>query len=226
LILAYWRKKLFNKSQKELNKYNKAKIEFISDDRKGVICKLGNCDSIELKGLTKCDLKVINDAQNRIINSIIKQNCPLRLGILWGLFLEVENICHSDSLDTQDGKMFFQHNFVTTSKFRWELRPTLDFKLSDGIGFKIRPYIKLPMPWEWKVYREGEKFTDSRLDFPINMYIELNDKFEIEFNYMFYYDNAPNSILLEGLTPESSLLYLTANKVHHYFNFQVSYQFK
>ena len=225
-IMAYWYKKLFKNAQAKYNRFSQDRISVKSDENKVIVCQVENCVPIRLNGITASDFSALNNAQQRISNAILKQNSPLRLGMLFGVFYEVENIAHSDSLLTREGKKFFQHDFETTNKFRWEIRPTIDFKISEAASIKIRPQIKFGMPWEWKVDVAGKKEVDARIDFPIIFSLQLSDNFGVDLNYIYYYDHAPNSVLLNDKGPNDKPLYLTANQKHHFVQFQVSYQFR
>ncbi len=226
IILAHWGKKLFPASQASYDKYCEEQISFKSKDNKVIVCDVKNCVPIEARGITEADFGALNNAQKRITNSIIKNNSPLRLGLMLGFFFEVENVSHADSLMTQNGRQFFQHDFLTTSKFRWELRPTIDFRVSDAARFRIRPYLKGPMPWEYETEVDGKMELDYRVDFPIQFDISLNDQFSLSVHYIYFYDNAPSSIAVGAMDANKNPLYLTAKTAHHFYNFSASYSFK
>ncbi len=226
IIFAHWKKKLFPASQAMYDSYCEEKISFHSMDNQVVVCDVKNCVPIEARGITPSDFDVLNQAQKRISNTIIKDHTPLRVGFMIGAFYEIESSSHSDSLMTAEGMRFFSHDFTTVNKFRWEFRPTFDLRFSEGVRLKIRPFFKLPMPWEWETNVDGKKEIDARLDFPISLTFALSDKFSMSINYVLYYDNAPPSLLLEEKDVNGNPLYLTANKEHHYYAFQVNYAFR
>lgn len=226
IIVAHWRKKLFPGSKAKYDKYSQEQISFKSLDNQVVVCDVKNCVPIEAHGISEADFGVLNNSQERIMNTIIKNNSPLRLGLMLGVFFEVENVSHSDSLMTQSGMQFFQHNFLSTSKFRWELRPTIDFRVSDAARFRIRPYIKGPMPWELEANVNGEMELDYRLEVPINFDVSLSDQFSLSVRYIYFYDNAPSSFRVNALDQDKNPLYLTANQGHHFYSFNVSYSFQ
>ena len=226
IILAHWGKKLFPATQAMYDKYSEEQISFKSSHEKVIVCNVKDCVPIEAKGITESDFGVLNNSQKRITNSIIKNNAPFRLGLLLGVFFEVENASHADSLMTQNGMQFFQHDFLTTNKFRWELRPTVDFRVSNAARFRFRPYIKGPMPWELKTEVDGALEWDYRIEFPIRFDVSLSDQFALSLHYIYFYDNAPRSIAVGALDANKNQLYLTAKNEHHFYNFSVSYSFK
>ncbi len=224
LILAYWHPKLYKSAKKKYDFYKKDRLPLSSETDKIIVCEPEEiCVPIELKNIKKNDFDEINKSRQRIVNSIIKQNTPLRLGLLAGIFLEVENIVISDSLLIRNEKRFFQNDFDSSIKVRWEIRPTLDFRLSNNVFFKIRPYIKMPLGSSWRVNVEGKDVADIRIDFPIIVNIKASDKLSVNFNYTLFYDNAPNSTLIDNMQPNN--IFLTANKKHEFYNFSVGYQF-
>ena len=72
-----------------------------------------------------------------------------RLGVLFGLFGEIEKASVKDSVQIDAmGTMSEFNPELLNDALRWEIRPTLDFQFSDRWSMKIRPYFKGPMPWE------------------------------------------------------------------------------
>lgn len=226
IIFAHWRKKLFSKSQAVYDKYCEETISFKSMEDQVVVCDIKNCVPIETPGIQPEDFDALNQAQKRISNSIIKQHSPLRLGMMIGAFYEVESASHADTLLTDEGIRFFSHDFENANKFRWEVRPTFDVRFSEGVKLAIRPYLKLPMPWEWEVEVDGEMVIDARVEFPISLTFDLSDRFNLAINYVLYYDHAPASFRVPASAPDGSPLYLTANQEHHFYTFQVGYTFR
>ncbi len=225
IIIAYWRKKLLKRERKDIKKFDTSSINlFIHKTDSTKVCyELEDCKG-ELVGLDANDVDNFSKAQKRIKNSIIKNKSPFRGGALIGLFYEAESISHSDSLDTNIGKRYYEEEFDATNKLRWEIRPTLDFKLSPYVKIKIRPYFIMPMPWEWTAEVNGKKKVDYRIDFPFSLQTNYK-KMNIGFDYIFYYDNTPKSKLLAPLSPDNNPLYLTSNDNRHFYNMRVSYKF-
>ncbi|MEM7103827.1 MAG: hypothetical protein AAF502_11890 [Bacteroidota bacterium] len=226
MIFAHWSKKLHPDALDEYNAYNEERIKILYDSDQIIVCENDKCVPIKWEGLTKKDSAIFHRSQERIANSIIKRSTPLRIGLLVGAFLEVESISHEDSLLTQEGVKYFSNDFETSTKFRLDLRPTIDFRIGKDVRFKIRPYFKLPLPGEWTTNVDGQQVVDYRIECPVSFSASLSDKFGLNFSYTLFYDNAPNSYLVSDLGPSGVPLYLTANKVHHFYNFQVTYQFR
>ena len=220
VIIAHWQKKLNPAAEKEKKEVRDAFKNFKAVDSMLLIC-LNSClpiaDSISSK-----EFAHLKKSKKDLIHSIIKNNSPIRIGLLTGLFYELENSSFSDSISVGDTKEFIKRSFAPTNKLRWQLRPTLDFRfLDNSVGFKLRPYFKFPMPWDWTREVNGEDVFDFRMDFPMTMTIQLQESFSIELRHIIYFDNAPSNYLTEFLSPDGLPIYATSNKWNQLTTFQV-----
>jgi len=148
-------------------------------------------------------------------NKYRKSNSKLRLGLLAGMYFELEQNTVLDSI-TLDA----------ATSFRMTLRPTVDIHLNKGWKLKIRPYFKLPVPWDWNnvvVSPNGDK--DVRADYYIDMSVSLFSKLPggmvgIGFRYGIIYDNAPARTWYK-LSDDSYKL-LVNNDLHQSFKVALS----
>lgn len=221
IILAYWSTNLFKDFQQKIDNLNESRISFFPVNENIVFYKNKSKETILAIGITAKDSIDLTTALTNIEQTINKRFSPLRIGILFGVFYELENIVFSYSDETVTPQITAQVDFGTSSKYRWEFRPTLDLFIKEKLRLKIRPYFKMPMPWEWWKIVENKKKTDYRIDFPTILQFKIAENFDLLFEYSYCYDNAPNSIE----KPIKEFGFLTANETHQYVNFQVVYNF-
>jgi|GEM_PF-1396961 len=167
------------------------------------------------KELKSTDIDALNNERKNLIQTIRKLHAKMRVGILYGTFVEMENINFKDTVDFIDNmgakqRMQLSYDFQPTVKLRWELRPFIDLRPTEKLKFSIRPFIKLPMPWEWE---DEVKYVDAanninlsnkRFDFRVDCdaavsytFGDVNgtdSKFSMSLSYNLYYDNAPQRI--------------------------------
>ena len=222
-IFAFWSKKLSNSISVEKKELESAFEHFKINEDKFLLC-IDRCVPLLSNSVKNNDLALLHDSKDLLINSLIKQNSPFRGGVLLGMLFEIENTSFSDSLTTDSGRLYFKNSFKPTVRLRWQLRPTLDFKLFDNsVIFKFRPYLKLPMPWDWNQTVEGQEKFDFRFDFPMSMTIKIKDNFSIGLKHIIYYDNTPSSYLTSYLNQQNLPLYATLNRLHQISTFHVNF---
>lgn len=224
-IVAFWSKKLTPAGNAELNRLRKTELlppEAGSDSVR--LCVNGQCANLKRANPQTNDAELVYRARQQANVSLRKKYNRFRLALLSGLIVEAEKVSASDSLITVSGKQNFTQSYAASLHLRWEMRPTLDVKPSDNWTFKIRPYFKLPMPWEWySTVKSSNGFTskaiDYRLDVQTNLTIKLADWFNkqasVDIQYRILYDNAPRRSFLDpALSPTTAPLLLAAQKTH------------
>lgn len=179
-------------------------------------------DTVYIKKGAKALVKDLNEKQTQIIQGTIRDKTFIRFAFLTGIFYEIEKINFSDSFLTSTGTEYLPGNFDATNRLRWEIRPTIDFTLFEKVDIKLRSYIKLPVPdHRWTTLVDGKEEVDVRIETPLSMSMKLNENFELSLTYTNYFDNAPNSVLSNKVTPDLEPIYITANKLNELVTFQV-----
>ncbi|MEL7160374.1 MAG: hypothetical protein AAFN92_06435 [Bacteroidota bacterium] len=225
LIMASWSDKFAVDTVQERYDALDNKFKNISVKEGVLVSCLNDCIKLADK-ISQDEVDLIVESQNKIKNSIVKQNTPLRLGLLIGGFIEMENTMFSDSLETKDGKVFRAIDFTPALSFRWEVRPTIDFRVAqDAVFVKIRPYFKFPMPWNWTQKVRGKEVFNFRMDFPIEVAIKVTKDFEVALSHTFFYDNTPSSMLVDDLLGpvDDEPVFAVLNKLHQFSVFQVAF---
>ena len=219
IVIAKWSKKLPEKFEKEKAEFDKL-ASSCSDNKDSLFVCLNIMDTQINK-----NIKALLETQNKYSNRFRKKNAPLRYGILFGVFVEIEKMTIADSLNNNEGKrLLVTESFDATTRLRWELRPTFDIKLfKNSVDLKIRPYFKLPVPWNWTQLVDGKKEIDYRIDFPISLEIAVSDLVTLELNHTIYYDNTPPSIEQSQFSIDDDLVFLTGNKLHQLSRFKVKF---
>lgn len=227
IITAFWSRKLHEESQARYDRYHNDRIQWRANGPDAVNVTVRGYPSFTWSGIDSVALNTLQDSRERIANTIIKKRSPLRLGLLVGVFYEVESASASDELLTSGGPETFTRDFEVSNRFRWEMRPSINWRLSEEIYFKLAPFFKFPFPHEWKTPVADEQLIDARLDLFADLIFSLRDNFTLSIDYNFYYDFAPASTLLDDVVgPNGEPLYLTAERRHHFVNFSVGYQFR
>lgn len=224
-ILALWSKKLTPAGNAEMNRLHKTNLlppEAGSDSVR--LCVNGQCANLKRANPKNNDAELVYRARQQAKVALRKKYNRFRLALLSGLIVEAEKVSASDSLLTVSGKQNFTQSYNASLHLRWEMRPTIDVKPSDNWSFKVRPYFKLPMPWEWYstvISSNGytSKAIDYRLDVQTNLTIKLADWFNkqasVDIQYRVLYDNAPRRSFLDpSLSPGGVPLLLAAQKTH------------
>ncbi|MEZ5002777.1 MAG: hypothetical protein R2730_07055 [Chitinophagales bacterium] len=145
-----------------------------------------------------------------------KSKSKLRVALLTGLFFELQQTTVRDTIALDP-----------TYHFRWQMRPTMDIKLKDGWKVSLRPYFKMPMPWEWQdvvsdSFGNESARADFLVDFSGSITTQLASKrVEIGFIYHLVYDNAAPRIFIED-TDEGTSRLLKNNDLHQSFRMSMS----
>jgi len=232
LILAKWKKKIKDAEAAELSKFEEDLLKIDPVRNEILICQSKTaCNTINTRvALTEDDSTKLVGVQNTLKNGIYKRYSPLRAGVLLSGFLEIENISVTDSVLIQnDMGMTFRQSFVsdfeTTSRFRIGIRPTLDARLSRSVRISVRPYLKLPTPWQWRRPVEGVDEIDYRFELPVTLSFNADGNFGMRFNYTWFYDNVPNSFNTGFLDPSGNRAFLIAGDSREMYNMTVTYRF-
>lgn len=206
-------KKLF---QHEKISISKNRIEFCSKES----CSPLNGTSY--KGQSDEDGKVLKKAHRKLSNALKKKYSSFRLAMLTGVFYEIEKGNASDSVLVNNELTLITKDIETTNFLRWQLRPTLEFK-TDKFSFKLKPYLKLPMPWDWysdeTVGEIESKKVDYLADIQSSIVYQIDPKFSVGFVFRHLYDNAPKREVDESLGE-----LISASNDHTYFNFKLAYK--
>lgn len=204
IILNHWINRLIAPNDELLSKPIKTEQEIQSWN--SILSDNSQFDEDDFDAL-QTDFKEAYN-KNRVANS------KLRLALLAGIFFELEKATVNDTYD-----------LPTVYHFRWALRPTMDIHLRDGWKMSLRPYIKLPMPWEWqdKVVSENG-LTSARADLLVDFSATLSTKLlskrvEIGFTYNILFDNAPPRIYVEE---DNQTTLAINNDLHQSFRMNMS----
>ena len=235
IIVAHYSKPngflFFKKNKTDYDAFEKDK-DFLKPD-KYLVTQCDTCaekDSCKIEFFKKIKAGDRDTFQTNVKyaqNAIRKKYAPLRLGVLFGLFYEGENISVTDSVVTLDTAMLVTNNFESTNRIRWEVRPTLriNFTQDAGISLKFKPYFKLPFWWDDKLMVDGVEKYDYRIEIPTTFSVKLSDSFTANVTHRYFYDNTPNSVLRPELNVLGNPIYLTAENEHHFLQFSVTYSF-
>ncbi|QQS31341.1 MAG: hypothetical protein IPM47_10665 [Sphingobacteriales bacterium] len=223
IILAHWSKKLTKNGKDELRQISKLRI---TPPQKGTdsltMCVDGDCLRFKRNNSASNEESQIHQSQQLAKVAVRKKYNKFRAALLAGLIFETEKGFAADTISTAFGTQYFYHSFNASQFLRWEIRPTLDLKPNDYFTLKIRPFFKMPMPWEW--YSEESKngivskAVDYRIDLQTNLNIKLSEKmnkqasFELQFRIL--YDNAPRRTFLDIPDGEGNPVFLSAQKIH------------
>ncbi len=222
ILNKYFKNKLLPTGQSKVEAVSK--VTFDPDAYTGTtwfMCTKEKCTALDLPIPDKADIKKLKKAQQREINSVVKNHSQVRLGMLVGGFFELEKIVASDSLETISGKKFYSEEFEAEANFRIELRPTLTYQPTETWSLKMRPYLKFPLPHEWfSTVTQGEfedKRVDFRMDWDTRLHVSMSKHAGIDLNYRIIYDHAPTRTFYNDLSPEGVPVLLSANSFHHVF---------
>ena len=221
IILAYWLK---TKAIQAKRKKIEETFEKFKSEQKTLYDCLETCTAIDVP-ITKEEFKQIADFKDQLIYRAIKKDSPLRVGLLVGVFAELERLNFNGNFSPDTLLKDFTFEFPSTTRFRWEVRPTLDFKIIKITSVKLRPYFKFPFPREWKVASNGEEKFDYRVDFPIQIDIKVSGDFSIGVQHTIYFDNTPGIVTstVMGLTGEP--LVAATNRWHQFTSFNMALSF-
>lgn len=233
IVIAKYSKKLI--ASNNIEKLNK--ISFDDDNfHDGIwgICS-DYCAMYKTDLVTKEDVEALEKSQ-RIANiSQRKLYARYRLGLLIGMFVETEKINLSKEVYFSTGPTIIVHSFEPTQKARITIRPTFDYKPSNGITLKVRPYFKLPLPGQqYYTVNHGnlsDKKYDYRFDFETTLQIGIDDFLDTQnksvslylINNVFY-DNAPSRLFVTDPNTQAPIL-VSANKFHNMFSFNFRVEF-
>ncbi|MBK8701088.1 MAG: hypothetical protein IPN29_16735 [Saprospiraceae bacterium] len=204
IILAKYGTKLTGRGRHLKEKVNKVPFDVENFNPDSGIWNLCSqyCSRYNTDFVNEEDVRTLERIQRQSNISLRKLFSNFRLGMLMGIFLETEKINASGTLETASGPMNFNYSFAPTQKVRWELRPTLDLRPSDTWSLRLRPYFKLPLPWEWQ---NTVTYNNVMM-------------------YNVYYDNAPQRIYVPDPSTGAPLLF-SANKKHSLFSFNFRVEF-
>jgi hypothetical protein len=237
IILAKYSKNLTDRGKKLKKNLNKVEFSAENFDPDHGIWNLCSqyCARYNTDFVTEDDVKTIERVQKNGNFSLRKLFTKFRLGMLLGVFLETEKI-NTAFLTTSNGSVPLPVSFDPSQRVRWEFRPTLDVRPGDSWSFKVRPYFKMPMPWQWNqtvVGPNGAKSTleDYRIDLESSMTIGLDDFIDtqnknVDFIMMYnvYYDHAPARIFTTDTNTGVPIL-VSAPTRHSQFSFSFRVEF-
>ncbi len=174
--------------------------------------------------LSPAEKRTIGTSRFNVLQYLRIKETKVRIALLAGLFYEAESISFADSLSTINGTEYIPHDFEATNHFRFNLRPTFDFHLSN-LTLKIRPHFKLPLTSDWIVERDGRSVYDMRFELPVSLGVAISKSFSLSVEYRLFHDQAPNSYLTSFVATDGQPVYLTANRNNHVTRLSVIYNF-
>lgn len=234
-IIAFWSKKMTATGRSQYQQLTQLGIVPPNNPADSLsLCIDGNCRNYALQNPQDNEAQQLYRARQLAKVALRKKYNKFRMALLSGLIVEVEKAFATDSLLTTAGKQQFTQSFDASLHLRWELRPTIDLRPTENWALKIRPYFKMPMPWEWysrvSNYGYTSKAIDYRLDVQTSLSIKLaewiNKQASVELQYRILYDNAPRRTYLNPiLSPDAVPLLLKAQHTHHIIRlmFQVGF---
>lgn len=183
--------------------------------------------------LTSAEQDALARAHQQALPAVRKRYARMRLALLAGVFAEFEQATLSRT--TVTGTEVDERALGRRSKLRWELRPTLDVQPVDGLEWKLRPYLKLPSPWNWTETIDAGTTEETRGDYRLDLYTDLSVELggaevfggggvTLTLSYQLLYDNAPPYILVEAEGDEQMIL--EAEDLHHVVRLTFGVQFR
>ncbi len=205
----------------------------VNDEKKEIIigfCKDKSCSPVPVNKHIKLeDNNTLKKARRKISNALKKKHSAFRVALLTGLFYEIEKGNASDSVTIkgQKDKEFISRAIPATNFLRWQFRPTFEFK-TNQFNFKLKPYFKMPMPWEWnsKVASEEDptennKKVDYLIDGQASASYAISNKFNVTLTLRHIYDNAPKRVYVDF---KGDQRLLSARNHNTQFNFSLVYK--
>lgn len=172
-----------------------------------------------LPTLSVADSVTVSKMRARLTSANRKIKTKLRYGVLIGVYYELEKANATNTLALSTGDSLVSMSFPATNRFRWEFRPTFRWQPADGFKFKIYPYLKMPMPWDWTNTVSGPNGSvDERIDWFLDLQASwtaaITKHFGIAIRYRLLYVNAPRRTYF--LDQGSPLLLMGAQAHHGY----------
>lgn len=229
-------KHLVKEGQEELQKIYSTRVKV--DSTYVMLTNEKSAEIIDYPNFTSNDSITIYNEFSSLSNALRKKYSKTRFALLTGLFYEIEKGNARDSIRLSNGETkLFTEKVPTTNFLRWQIRPTFEY-YTGAFELKLKPYFKLPMPWDWiseEVYepenqsseiQESNRRFDLLIDLQFSMAYYISQKFSINFQVRHIFDNAPKRTYLDNRnSPEllENIVLLTANSNHTFFNFSLGY---
>jgi len=227
VILNFRSKKLTsagNKNYEELSR--KPTVKASGDDL--IICYEEICSKVNNpKKLTSEECETIAQTRQAFKNANRKKYNQLRLALLAGIFYEIDQSDAVNVINVAGTDSTFTMAFPTQSFWRWEVRPTIDWKPDDRFRIKISPYLKMPLGILNQTTVTDENLVDERmdyfLDFQSRITANLSKKISISINYRYLYDNAPNRAFVDD--GQGNKVLLKAQQSHQVYSMTFGFGF-
>ncbi|MEZ4883853.1 MAG: hypothetical protein R3E32_03865 [Chitinophagales bacterium] len=159
--------------------------------------------------ITEPELNTIVDTREKYVRSNYKKYSKLRLGLLIGIYYELEDAMATNNLNFNGMDTLISQDFTATNKLRWELRPTFAWQPKDKYKLKIYPYFKMPLGKGFSTVSQGD-LEDRRYDLFVDLVssfsIQIEKNFSIVIHYRVLYDHAPKRAYLQQEDGTYSLL--------------------
>lgn len=202
------------------------------------------------KGKENWDENDDESLKNKIINDLItfrkswknarattiKKYAKWRTGILFGIMSETEIANLSGISLNQLGEEKLFEASANKHTWRWTVRPTLDMQPNPFLKLKLRPYFKMPMPWQWQEKVSLGDQSDNRVDWRLDLQTSAtvyfptalwnqNRVISLSFSYRYLRDFSAPRVFLNDLDVNGENVFLKARERHHIVTmaFQVSF---
>lgn len=177
-------------------------------------------------GITEAEIETLVNTRERYKRSNLKKYSQLRLGILLGVYYELENTIVENSLVLDGEERIVTKKFDASNRFMWEVRPTLVWRPNDRCKLKIYPYLKMPFGDPYSNISEGGN-VDRRLDYFVDLItaldIKVDKNFSVAIKYRLVYDHAPRRIFIQDSAGE--YLLLMGQKQHAHYGISFNFGF-
>lgn len=170
------------------------------------------------------EIDAIVHTRERYKRSNFKKYSKFRLGLLLGLYYELENSVARNIIPLNGIPTLVEEDFAATNRLRWEARPSFVWQPKDNYKLKIYPYFKMPLGQYYSTVTQGD-LVDSRYDYFIDIVsslsIKIEKNFSISLNYRRLYDNAPKRKYIEQ--DDRSFILLVGQQTNS--NYSISFNF-
>lgn len=193
-----------------------------------IICYEEICSKVSNpKKLNSEECQTIAETRRAYKNANRKKYNRLRLALLTGIFYEIDQSDAINTLSIGGRDTLVALIFPTQTYWRWEIRPTIDWRPDDRFRLKISPYLKMPLGILNQTTVRDENLVDERMDyfvdFRCSLTASLSKKISIDLNYRYLYDNAPNRAFVDNGTGNKILL--LAQQSHQIYSMTFGFDF-
>jgi hypothetical protein len=160
-------------------------------------------------------VKRLRDLRQRAVHTAEKKYARLRLAMLLGLFMEIENASLNivDTMSEPDSMQSFE--ITPTQDIKWEVRPTVELRPIDAVHLRVHWYYKRSISEPFFKFTKG----DYRTDFGALLTVRLSGGEEqsgstyLVLDWRRLYDNQPAEVPVS--TEGRDALARTTARLHH-----------